>query len=367
MDICPSLLSRGLLRIINKDYILDGKNIMKKIVVIGGGTGTFTVLSGLKKYPQIDLSAIVSMADSGGSNRVLRDDFGLLPTSDLRQCLVALSEANGDGQLWRELFSYRYSKGVGISGMTFGNLFMAALADILGSQEKAIEKTAEILKVKGQVIPVTFEDVDLLASYEEGKQVVGEHFIDEPKKGHNGKLKISNLSTIPQARANSLAIKAILEADLIILGPGDLYTSILANIVIKGISQAIVKSSAQKIYIMNLMTKWGQTYKLGAFGHSVEIEKYLKAENKKINPKPIIDYILINNGNIEEEILSKYKKEKAEQVVDDLTLETKSKIIRADFVAQTIYKKSAEDVLKRSLIRHDQDKLAKVIIKILNN
>src|SRR3989344_2157203 len=150
-----------------------------KVVVVGGGTGTFTILSGLKKYPQLDLSVIVSMMDDGGSNRVIRDEFGLLPTSDIRQCIVALSEEK-PGDLLRKLFSYRYNAGTGISGMTFGNLFMAALTDIYGNQQIAIKKTCEFLDVKGKVIPVTFDKSHLVARYENGKQVMGEHDIDEP-------------------------------------------------------------------------------------------------------------------------------------------------------------------------------------------
>src|SRR3989337_4523655 len=135
------------------------RNRKKKIVVIGGGTGAHTVLSGLKKYP-VDLAAIVSMTDSGGSNRVIRDEFGLLPTSDIRQVMVAMASDDSD-ELLRKLFTYRYNSGTGISGMTYGNLFMAALTDIYGNQEKAIEKTCEVLDVQGQVIPVTYDSVQL--------------------------------------------------------------------------------------------------------------------------------------------------------------------------------------------------------------
>jgi len=344
---------------------------MKKIVVIGGGTGTFTVLSGLKKYPDVDLTAIVSMADSGGSNRVLRDDFGLLPTSDLRQCLVALAGNNGDNLMWRKLFSYRYNKGVGISGMTFGNLFMAALADILGSQDKAIDKTAEILNVKGKVIPVSFDDVQLLATYSNGNQVVGEHFIDEPKEGHNGKLRIKKLSTIPKAKANEKALEAIKKADMIILGPGDLYTSILANVVIDGIADAVCSSKAKVIYVVNLMTKWGQTFKMGVKAHIEEMEKYLldqksKIKNQTSNQKHQnnIDYIIINSEKITDDILNKYKTEYAQQVADDLTGDLGYRIIRADLVPNGVVKKTAGDMVKRSLIRHDATKLAKVIMGI---
>src|SRR5512135_3794510 len=184
----------------------------KKVVVIGGGTGTFTVLSGLKKYPKLDLSVIVTMMDSGGSNRIIRDEFGLLPTSDLRQCIVALSSEK-PSEIVRELFTYRYNQGTGISGMTFGNLFLAALTDIYGSQEKAIEKTCEFLDVQGKIIPVTFDNTNLVARYDNGKQVLGEHFIDEPDSDlclH----RIVELSVFPPAKANEKAITEIDNADL---------------------------------------------------------------------------------------------------------------------------------------------------------
>ncbi|MFV1917306.1 MAG: 2-phospho-L-lactate transferase CofD family protein, partial [Patescibacteria group bacterium] len=188
----------------------------KKIVVIGGGTGTYHVLSGLKKYP-VSLSAVVSMTDSGGSNRVIRDEFGLLPTSDIRQVMVALASDSSD-EVLRKLFTYRYNAGTGISGMTYGNLFMAALTDIYGNQEKAIEKTCEILNVKGKIIPVTYDNTNLVARYDNGEQVLGEHYIDEPDE-RLGQHKIAELEVFPRANANKKALTAIEKADLIVLGP----------------------------------------------------------------------------------------------------------------------------------------------------
>ncbi len=200
-----------------------------KIVVIGGGTGTYTALVGLRKYP-VDLSVIVSMTDSGGSNRVIRDEFGLLPTSDLRQAMVALAGKDEEDVL-RKLFTYRYNHGIGISGMTFGNLFMAALTDIMGSQKEAIKETCRLLHVSGSIIPVTYDDSQLVARYDTGRQVMGEHHIDQPDPAL-GQHKIVGLEIFPHAKANIEALEAIKEADLIILGPGDLYTSILSNLVV---------------------------------------------------------------------------------------------------------------------------------------
>lgn len=328
----------------------------KKIVVIGGGTGTFTVLSGLKKYPWLDLAVIVSMTDSGGSNRVIRDEFGLLPTSDLRQCMVALASEDSN-ELLRKLFTYRYQQGTGISGMTFGNLFMAALTDILGSQEEAITKTCEILNVQGQIIPVTYTDCHLVARYENGQQVLGEHAIDEPK-GDLGKYRIVELEVFPPAKANPKALKALAEADLIILGPGDLYTSIICNLVVDGIAKALVRSQAKKVYVLNLMTKFGQTYAFTAQDHVREIIKYLGRKG--------LDYVLVNQqSKLPGKILKRYQEEKAALVKDDLKEDLSFKVIRADLISPRLYKKPKSDKLVRSLIRHDSVKLAKAIVSLL--
>jgi uncharacterized cofD-like protein len=328
---------------------------IKRIVVIGGGTGTYTVLKGLKKYP-IHLSAIVSMTDSGGSNRVLRDEFGILPTSDIRQCIVALATGKSNG-LIRELFTYRYNQGTGISGMTFGNLFMAAVTDIYGSQQAAIQKTCRLLGVKGDILPVTYDKCHLVAGYENGKEVLGEHDIDEPSKVQ-GKFRITNLKVIPNAAANHKALRAIAAADLIVLGPGDLFTSIICNLVVGGIPKAIIKSRARKIFVINLMNKFGQTNAFRSSDYLSELEKYLKPG--------IIDVCLINNKtNYSKAMLKKYRQENADPVVDNFGNLKHPKIIHADFVSSYLSQIPKGDSLKRSLIRHDSDKLAKAIIALL--
>lgn len=333
------------------DYNMKSK---PKVVVIGGGTGTFVVLSGLKEYP-VDLTAVVSMADSGGSNRVIRDEFGLLPTSDIRQCMVALAETNGESKLLRELFMYRFHKGKGIAGMTFGNLFMAALADVIGSQEKAIEETGKILRIKGRILPVSTDSVDLVADYENGKQVVYEHYIDEPR--HNGKLRIIKLSTKPKALVNPDAAECIRKADLVVLGPGDLYTSILADVVVGGVAETIRKTKGKVVYIVNLMTRWGQTYDFTSKDHVDEVEKYLG--------KKVIDAVLVNNNyKFSKAILEAYRKENAKPVEDDL-LNKRYKVIRRDLISQMLYRKAKGDNLTRSIVRHDVKKLSIAIFSYL--
>lgn len=324
----------------------------KRIVCIGGGTGTFVVLRGLKHY-QHTLSAIITMSDSGGSNRRLRDEFGLLPTSDLRQCFVALADESGGVGLLRKLFMYRFEKGNGIAGMTFGNLFMAALTDILGSQAEAIRKTSKVLRIKGAVIPVTFTDTNLFATYENGLTVGEEHLIDEPL--HDGTLKITNVTLQPNAEANPDAIKAIKQADLIVIGPGDLYTSIIPNLLVTGIGDALLHTTAKVVYVLNLMTKYGQTYAFKASDHIATLEKYIGKS---------LDTVVVNSGTFSTEALAAYQKCHEEPVVDDLVKDNFT-IIRTPLISAAIVEKSSTDTLVRSLIRHDSDVLAKTLISLL--
>ncbi len=329
---------------------------MKKVVCIGGGTGLFVTLSGLKKYKNLHLSAIVAMTDSGGSNRILRDEFGLLPTSDIRQCIVALASERSNSLL-RNLFIYRYNQGTGITGMTFGNLFMAALADIYGSQEKAIEETCKLFDIKGKIVPVTFDNCHLVARYENGQQVLGEHFIDEPNEAL-GKYKIIELEVFPKAIPNPKAIAAIKSADMIVMGPGDLYTSILANLVVPGISKAICDSQAKKLFVVNLMTKFGQTAGFGARDHLKVVEKYIG--------KGSVDYCLVNKSkNLPMDIIKRYKEEKADLVKDDLGDSARPIVVRKALISKRIYQKPKSDTLVRSLVRHDPQKLARAICELL--
>ncbi len=327
----------------------------KKIVVIGGGTGTFSVLSGLKKYTD-QITAIVSMADSGGSARKERDEWGLLPSSDIRKSLLALSSVSTkDSIILRRLFQYRYSEGTGVSGMSFGNLFLVALTKLLGSQEKAIETAGKILKIRGRVLPVTDTKCDLVATYADGSKVVGEHFIDQPLR--NGEIKITNLETVPTAFATEDVKKAIEESDSLILGPGGFYTTIVANLVIKGVTDAIKKSRVKVIFILNLMTEFGQTYGFTASKFVQELDRYL--------PMKYIDYIIANNAPIPPKILEKYKKFHAVPVITDFGKSTPFKVISADLISEKIIKKEKGDLLQRSLIRHDPEKLASLCINLL--
>lgn len=329
------------------------ENNRKNIVCIGGGTGTFVALKGLKHSPH-HLSAIVAMSDSGGSNKRIRDEFGLLPTSDLRQCLVALSDENGGAGILRKLFMYRFEKGQGITGMTFGNLFMAALSDILGSQEEAIRATGKVLRIQGTVIPVSFTDTNLVAEYENGQTLAEEHLIDEPP--HDGTMKITRVYLKPSAIANPEAIETIAKADLIVLGPGDLYTSVIPNLLVAGISGAIAKSNAKKVYVVNLMTKYGQTYGFTAGDHLRTIQQYVGNS---------IDAVIVNTSPLQKQALTVYGKYHEVPVMDDLVSTSSLKVIRADVSSRQVAAKSNSDSLVRSLIRHDSQKLATILLNYL--
>lgn len=333
---------------------MQNKPHLPKIVCIGGGTGTFVALKGLKEHP-VDLTAIVTMADSGGSNKRIRDEFGLLPTSDIRQCFVALSDENGGTGLMRQLFMYRFEKGRGIAGMTFGNLFMAALADILGSQAEAIRQTRKVLRIKGKVIPVSYTNTNLSARYENGHVVREEHLIDEPK--HDGTLKIEEVFLTPQAHATPEALEATRDADLIVLGPGDLYTSLIPNLLVEGVAKALSQTKATIIYVLNLMTKYGQTYQFTAGDHMKAIERYVGKS---------IDAVLVNTGTIPKRALTVYAKYREVPVVDDLIDGKPYRVYRTDLTSSALAIKSKSDALIRSLIRHDSAKLANALMVLLD-
>jgi len=327
----------------------------KSFVVIGGGTGTFCVLSGLKKYTD-KITAIVTMADSGGSAKKEKDEWGLLPSSDIRKSLIALADISSqDSLMLRKLFSYRYNQGRGIKGMSFGNLFLVALTKILGSQKDAIEKASQFLRIKGRVLPVSFENVDLVAEYEDGSVITGEHFIDEPI--HNGKLRVSKLYTDPSACITKEAQEEIENCDAIIIGPGGFYTTILANLVIKGVVRSITKSKAKKIFIMNMMTEYGQTYGFTASTFISELNKYL--------PVDLLDYVLINSSPVPEKILKQYIKYHAQPIVNDLIDKYPFKVLEKDLISKKVIKREKGDSLKRSLIRHDSEKVVSACIKHL--
>jgi len=239
---------------------------MKNIVVIGGGTGLSTLLRGLKKFPY-NITAIVTMTDDGASTGRLRRETGMLPPGDIRKCIAALAKNESDVL---DLFNYRFKKGFGISGHSLGNLLLMALSDQHGGFEEAIEKASDILNIKGKVIPATLEDVHLGAEFKDGMRIMGQVRIAQ----YGYKMRIKNLFLSKPAVSNPRAVNSIEKADVILVGPGSLYTSILPNFLHQEIKEAFNKSSAKKIYIANVSTERGETdgYKLS--DHIKEIEKY---------------------------------------------------------------------------------------------
>lgn len=326
------------------------------MVVIGGGTGTHTVLRGLKHYQkQLNISAVVTMADSGGSTGRLRDEFGYLPVGDVRMALTALaSDVDEHEELVRELFLYRFDKGDGLSGHNFGNLLLVALTDILGSEELAIKTAARLLRVQGAVVPVTNEKVNLVATYDDGVVIEGEHLIDEPP-ADRAVQRIKKLALNPSAHISESAESTILNADVIVLGPGDLYTSVLANCVVDGVAEAINNSGAKLIYVSNLMTKLGQTDKMGVSEHVDEIFNY-------IGKKP--DFVLVNTTEFPSDLLKKYEEDK-EFPVKLKAMPQVDEVIEVDMLATEAVQTATGDVLKRSLIRHDSRKLARTLVNIV--
>jgi uncharacterized cofD-like protein len=264
---------------------------MKRVVVIGGGTGTFTVLSGLKHF-DCKPTAIVTMADNGGSSGILRDELGVLPPGDIRQCLVALSA--GDDTL-RRLFTYRFSEG-SLSGHNFGNLFLSALEKLTGDPLQAVREAHRILHVKGRVIPVSAQPANLFAELVDGTVVEGEHAIDEP---YGDRKAIERCFLSPAVQANMEAIEAILAADIIVMGPGDLYTSLIPVLLVDGICDALMRTKSKKMFVINLVTKKGQTDGFAA-SHFVE------AVHRVIAPVRV-DEVLLNSAPISHRIRARYE------------------------------------------------------------
>jgi uncharacterized cofD-like protein len=321
----------------------------KNIVVIGGGTGTFTVLSGLKKYP-LNLTAIVAMSDSGGSTGILRDELGVLPPGDIVRCLVALSRKD---ELMRALMDYRFDNGK-LAGHRFGNLLLSALEKTTGSFDKAIEKASDILRTNGRVIPSTLDKVHLVAQV--GSRIVkGEEKIQMTKL--NGSLK--KLWLEPGGRANPKALAAIAEADAIVIGPGGFYSAVAPNLLVSGIAAAIRKSSAKKIFVCNLMTKKEHTCDFSVADYTRDVEKYLGGK---------VDAVLYNNKVPSPKVLKRYGREG-----DTLTswdeLPTDRELIGANLVTDSLHdaNKIGTPAKEASLIRHDSAKLAAAIRKIVNS
>jgi len=324
------------------DIMIQKRQLLRgpRIVAVGGGTGLSVLLEGLKEYTS-NITAIVTVADSGGSSGRLREQFDILPPGDIRNCLVALADAP---TLMRQLFQFRFNKTSDLEGHSFGNLFITVMTQLTGDFEKAIRESSKVLAIRGQVIPSTLNKVALVAHYKDGSVIEGEAQI--PKR--HLPIEYVRLKSLDGEKicATNEAIKAIREAQIIVLGPGSLYTSIIPNLLIKEISEAIVDSVAVKLYISNIMTQYGETDNYTASDH-------LTALIKHSHPR-IVDYCIVNKGYIPEEMLKRYKEENSFPVIPDIAR------IRA-----LGYRVVEEDVVKISdFIRHDAEKLAQIILDL---
>lgn len=327
----------------------------KKVVTIGGGTGSFVLLSGLKEYP-IDLSAIVSMADDGGSTGVLRDELGVLPPGDVRQCLVALSDTP---DMLRQLMNYRFTEG-GLEGHSFGNLFLSALEKITGDFGSAVREAADILDTQGVVVPVTNDRTHLIVKLKNGKVLRGENAINVNFSVE--KVGIERIYLEPAARANAEAVKKILEADIIIIGPGNHYCSIIPNLLVRGIPEALRKTRAKIVYNCNLVNKWGHT-------NNLSLDDYVEALHGFIG-KPVIDYVTYNTRRPGKVLLKRYQEQESGTIVsfDEMARPKRSyRIVKGDLLNLVFHAAKPGDKIAaiRSLIRHDSKKLAKMLMLLL--
>lgn len=316
--------------IYRKRYLEKGP----RIVAVGGGTGLSVMLQGLKEYTT-NLSAVVTVADDGGSSGRIRQQFDILPPGDIRNCLVALADAPS---LMQELFQFRFDSSSELSGHSFGNLFITVMTKLTGDFEKAVKESSKVLAIRGQVIPSTLDKVTLSAVYKDGSEAQGEAAI--PKK----RIPIASVHlNPPESRATPEALKAIAQAQAIILGPGSLYTSIIPNLLIKEITDAVSASAALKIYICNVMTQDGETDGYSAYEH-------IKAIVDHSSPK-IIDYCILNSAHLSADVLERYKQENAYPVVMDV-----QKIRAAG------YRVIEDDIITSGdYVRHDSAKLARII------
>lgn len=328
---------------------------MKKIVAIGGGTGSAVVLSGLKNYPDIDLSAVIVVSDNGGSTGRLRDEFGFLPVGDLRQCIAALATGENEKEI-RQLLLYRFDQNSSLQGHNLGNLILTSLESLTGSASKAVEVASKIFRINGTVLPISEDSVHLVIRYADGQVVVGEKNLDDPQFG--GK-KIINISLDKVAEIYDKAYRVIADADLLVFGPGDLYGSLLPHTLVKGFVEALVENQQKGgkfVYVSNLVTHFSQTYQMSAQDHLEEVSKYCQR-----NP----DFVLINNSPIPEKILDIYQKANDFPLVDDLTDKSNTQVIRKDLISAAMIQTDKNDTLPRSLIRHHKNKLAQSLIDLL--
>ncbi len=321
-----------------------------KITVLGGGTGTFTVLTGLKEYPELDLAAIVSCADDGGSSGILRDELGVLPPGDIRQCLVALADSSLE---LRGLLGFRFTEGP-CAGHPMGNLILSALDKMVGDPLEAVRVAQRLFKVRGEVIPVSARATNLAVELADGNYVDGEHLIDSLRDAAD----IKRCFLREPTPANPAAIDAIMASDLVVLGPGDLFTSIIPVLLVKGIREALANTRARLLYVLNLTTKPGHTEHFTTKRFSTELQCYLGDEVRYS--------ILMNNEPPAPDIVDRYESAHERLVVDDIDPHDPH-VIRCELLTNRIHSLVPGDRIQRSLLRHDPNKLAEAILRFASS
>lgn len=331
----------------NDIYNRNGKSgIGPKIVVIGGGTGLSVLLRGLKKV-STNISAIVTVADDGGGSGMLRHDYGMLPPGDVRNCILALAN---EEDMMESLLQYRFRKGR-LKGQNMGNLFIAALTDIYGDFELAVDKLHDILRIKGHVIPVTSENVTLCARLENGKIIEGESRIPNAVQNFNSPIEDVFLDP-PDPPALQSAINAILSADMIVMGPGSLYSSIIPNLLVGGISEAILAAGGMKVLVCNVMTQVGETDDYTVTDYAKAVEKYLG--------KRVIEYFLVNDHECSEDELLPYLKNGMRQMRSTRTDRESLSDMGIMLVESNMI--SVED----GVIRHDADRISNILMSLIH-
>lgn len=325
---------------------------MISAVAIGGGTGTSCVISALKKIPRVQPSAIVGMADSGGSTGRLRDEFGFPPVGDVRQSLAALAEDEGQ-RLIRDMLLYRFEKGNGLRGHSLGNLLLTALQDLTGGTGAALSAAESIFRLRGKVYPATEDVVELEIEYQDGSRLVGEHNLDELETGNK---PIRGIRLLPRATAYPPAISAVQNADCIVIGPGDYYASLVSALLVEGVTEAVREATGKVFLVMNLMSRFTQTDGWTATQYVQGIERLIGRS---------LDGILVHRGSYTVETLKRYASVREYPVADDLGDD--SRVWREDLIEDVPYRQSTADPVQRSVLRHSPEKLASLLERMISS
>nr|WP_312579672.1 uridine diphosphate-N-acetylglucosamine-binding protein YvcK [Sedimentibacter sp.] len=317
-----------------------------KLVVFGGGTGLSILLRGLKKYTK-NISAVVTVADNGGGSGVLREDLGMLPPGDMRNCITALADIE---PTMIKLLQHRFKDGY-LTGQSFGNLFIAAMYEIFGDYEHALKEIGSIFRLSGKVLPMTLQDTQLKAFLDNGDCILGEK--DIPEYVNNSNSKIDKITLVPEVcKPLEETVNDINEADIIVLGPGSLYTSVIPNILVHDIPKLIIQSKATVFYICNVMTQPGETDDYNVVDHVNAIIKH--------SSRNLIDYVIANDEIISDDLIQNYKYKGARQVLIDEEQkrnleEINIKVISSNFID-----------IRKNYIRHNAEKIGKVLFNYVN-